>query len=166
MLKSVSKLLIGAIVLFVILAIVLGVLQMVNRSGVKRVIEDYERALCEFRFDKARACCSEDGHLIRNGKKILFSDVSAFYAAVGKQKHGTSTEIRYDTIDVVGSDAVVYARFLQSGPMREEVSCKITLKRIKNQWLITSMDDGSEIALPPENVEEIQKNDEDEGETQ
>ena len=166
MLKNFSKLLISAIVLLVILSITLGLLQMTTRSRIKRVIEDWEKALCEFRLDQALACCSEDGHLIRNGKKILFSDVSAFYAAVGKQKHGTSTEIRYDTIDVTGNDAVVYARFLSSGPMREEVSFKITVKRIKNQWLITSLDDGSEIALPPENVEEIPKNDEDEGETQ
>lgn len=145
MLKNAAKLLIGAIVLLAVLAIVMGVLQMVNRSGVKRVIEDYERALCELRFDKARACCSEEGYLIRNGKKILFSDTSGFYAAAGKRKHGTNSEIQFETIDVAGENAVVHAVFTSSLKDEEPVAYKITLKRIKGEWKITSLDDGSEV---------------------
>ena len=54
MLKNFSKLLISAIVLLVILSITLGLLQMTTRSRIKRVIEDWEKALCEFRLDQAR----------------------------------------------------------------------------------------------------------------
>ena len=145
MLKNFSKLLISAIVLLVILSITLGLLQMTTRSRIKRVIEDWEKALCEFRLDQALACCAEEGVLIRNGKMIPFSDPSAVYRAVGKRQHGTSTQIRYDTIDVVGEDAAVSAVFVPSQRRSEPVPYRFTLKRFGKEWKITKIDDGSEI---------------------
>lgn len=145
--KKFAKLFIAAILLLVILTILLSALQMTTRSMIKSTIENYEKALCEFRFDVAKAQCSEDGYLIRNGKKILFSDSDGFYGAVSKKKHGTYTTFTYELINVVGDKAQVIVEFKSSVDRLEPVVYTIALQRFGKAWKIVSMDDGS-VVMP------------------
>lgn len=146
--KNVAKLLIAAVLLLVILAITISLLQMTNRSRIKKTISDYEAALCKNDFAAAVACCAEDGFLIRNGKKIPFSDKARFFSAVAKRRFGTVTSIRYERIDVIGDRAEVEAGFLANHARAVETWYRINLERINGEWKITVMDDGSEV--PPE----------------
>lgn len=146
MLTRVAKLLISAIVLLVLIAITMGVLQMTNRSRITRVVEDYMQALCDIQFDKALSRCSREGHLIRNGKKIPFADVSAVCVAlVGQPRHGKHISVKYHLIDVVGDQAVVHADITaKAASLQTRRVCKFHLKRENDEWKIVSIADSTE----------------------
>lgn len=142
--KRVVKLIVGAVLLLVILMVVPELFQMSHRPEIVKVVEDYERALCEFRKEDALACCTEDGVLIRNGAKIPFSSPE-FYQAVCKYEHDIQTEIQFDNFDIENDEAEVDAVFISTSSLskkkRSPVSCRITLKRVDQTWKIAKIEE-------------------------
>ena len=142
--KRVVKLIVGAVFLLVILMVVLELFQMSHRPAIVTVVEDYERALCEFRKEDALACCTEDGVLIRNGREIPFSSPE-FYQAVCKHEHDIQTEIQFDNFDIGNEEAELDAVFISTSSVSkkkgEPVSCRITLKRVGQAWKIAKIEE-------------------------
>ena len=144
MTKTIVKLIIGTALLLIILMVVMEMFYTSQRPAIVRTVENYERALCEFRKEDALACCTEDGLLIRNGREIPFSSPE-FYQAVGKHEHDIQTEIQFDNFDIENDEAEVDVVFISpssvSKKRRSPVSCRITLKRVDQTWKIAKIEE-------------------------
>lgn len=144
MAKLIVKLSIGIILLLVIFLVVLELFQMSHRPAIVKVVEDYERALCEFRKEDALACCTEDGVLVRNGREIPFSSPE-FYQAVSKHEHDIQTEIQFDNFDIGNDEAEMDVVFTSTSSVTKQkgkpIACKITMKRIEQTWKIAKIEE-------------------------
>lgn len=142
--KRVVKLIVGGVLLLVILMVVPELFQMSHRPEIVKVVEDYERALCEFGKEEALARCTEDGVLVRNGTEIPFSSPE-FYQTVCKHEYGIQTGIQFENFDIEDDEASVDVVMVSIAPVtkkvKSSVSYRISLKRIGQDWKIARLEE-------------------------